>query len=93
LKYISKAFFSALFAFVLLFPWQMFFSKTLCGAIYIHSELFNENFFNTSSSISAVQLYLRFVGYWIIAIFFVIRSQIYSNKWTQTLLGRIEHII
>ncbi|MBN2589186.1 MAG: YeeE/YedE family protein [Sedimentisphaerales bacterium] len=93
LRYISRAFFSAIVALILLLPWQIPFGRTLFGVIYTPSELIDSNYNNTSQIFSATLIYLRFVGYWAFVMFLLIRSQVYSHKWTKTLLERIEQII
>ncbi len=89
LKYISRSFFSALIALVLLLPWHLLFGRILFGVIYSPSELFTM----TNQDIPVVMLYFRFVGYWAFVILILIRSQIYSNKWAKTLFERIDQII
>lgn len=89
LRYISQSFFSAIVVLVLIFPWQLLFGRILFGVIYTPSELIS----NTNQEFSAVQLYLRFIAYWTFVILLLIRSQIYSRKWTKTLYERIEQII
>ncbi len=89
LRNISQSFFSAIVVLVLAFPWQLLFGRILSGVIYTPSELIA----STNQKFSAVQLYLRFVAYWTFVILLLIRSQIYSRKWTKTLYERIEQII
>lgn len=93
LRYISRAFFSALVSLVLLFPMQILFGPILFGVIYSPSELLKSNSENAGQLFTAFMLYLRFVGYWAFVMFLLIRSQVYSQKWTKSLLDRIEQLI
>ena len=90
LRYISRAFFSSLAFLILLFPWQILFRSTVLGAIFSPSELLESNSIDASQIFPAVLLYLRFVGYWSFVTLLLIRSQIYSRRWTKSLLSRIE---
>ncbi len=89
LRNISQSFFSAIVVLVLTFPWQLLFGQILSGVIYTSSELIA----STNQEFSAVQLYLRFIAYWAFVVLLLIRSQIYSRKWTKTLYEQIEQII
>ena len=93
LRYICRAFFSAIIALFLLVPWQLLFGQTLFGVIYTPSELIQSNNSNINQTFPPVLLYLRFVGYWAFAAFLLIRSYIYSHKWIKSLLDRIEQIL
>jgi uncharacterized protein len=89
LRNISQSFFSAIVVLVLAFPWQFLFGRILSGMIYTPSELIA----SINQEFSPVQLYLRFVAYWGFVVLLLIRSQIYSRKWTKTLYERIEQVI
>ena len=93
LKYISQAFFSALVVIVLLCPWQVLLGRTLFGVIYTPLELYFNKGTNSGYIFSAVIVYLRFVGYWAFVILILIRSQIYSSKWSNALMERLKNII
>jgi hypothetical protein len=93
LRYISRAFFSSLVFLILLFPWQLLFGATVLGAIFSPSELVQSNSIDTSKTFPAVLLYLRFVAYWALVTLLLIRSQIYSHRWTKSLLRRMEQRI
>ena len=87
LRYISRAFFSALIAFVLLFPWQILFKSTVVGAIYSPSELLSDISIDTGQLFFATLFYLRFIGYWVFVVFLLIRSYVYSIRWEKSALG------
>ena len=90
LKFISSAFFSALIALVLLFPWQILFESALLGAVFTPYELIRSNSVDVSSLFFAILLYLRFIGFWAFTILLLIRSQIYSKRWAKSINSKAE---
>jgi hypothetical protein len=97
INHICRAFFLSLVFLVLLLPWQIpwrkFFAGGLFGAMYTPSEL--------RSSFAALKdsgifyktfYYLRFSGYWLIALLLLIFSYIRSCRWAKTILRRLEVI-
>jgi hypothetical protein len=93
INHICRAFFLSLVFLVLLLPWQRFFAGIVAGAIYTPSEL--------QSSFAALKdsgifyktfYYLRFSGYWLIALLPLIFSYIRSCRWAKTILRRLEVI-
>jgi hypothetical protein len=97
INHICRAFFLSLVFLVLLLPWQIpwrrFFAGGIFGAMYTPSEL--------QSSFAALKdsgifyktfYYLRFSGYWLIALLPLIFSYIRSCRWAKTILRRLEVI-
>jgi len=97
INHICRAFFISLVFIVLLLPWQIpwrrFFAGGIFGAMYTPSEL--------QSSFAALKdsgifyktfYYLRFCGYWLIALLLLIFSYIRSCRWAKTILRRLEVI-
>ena len=90
LRYISRAFLSSLVFVILLLPWQILFGSIVAGAIFTSSELLTSNSVDTTRTFPTVLLYLRFVAYWAFVTLLLFRAQVYSHRWTKTLLKKME---
>jgi hypothetical protein len=94
INHISRAFFLSLVMAVLLLPWQRVFGEIFIGAIYVPEELLSrcgaaggaKNIFVTALH------YLRFTGYWVVVMLFLILSQLRSSRWAKATLRRLEVI-
>lgn len=90
----SRAFFISLFLLVFLFPWQCLVPGVLIGAVYLPSELlcvFPAK--AADSKIWLVLMYLRFVGFWVLAVWLLLWSWFRSGRWyraTQRRLGIVQ---
>lgn len=93
INHISRAFFLSLLMLVLLLPWQRFFVGVVAGAIYTPGELLRWYTAKTSGGIfDVVVYYLRFIGYWLIVLLFLVFAQIRSIRWAKAILRRLEVI-
>ncbi len=91
INHICRAFFLSLVMLVLLLPWQKFFDGVVAGAIYTPQELFDKVVTAGPRGIFAqVFHYVRFVGYWILVLLFLIFSHIRSGRWARAILRRLE---
>jgi len=89
LSHISKAFFLALFMFVLLLPWQRIFGGMVVGAIYTPCELVNAYSAERTDMLANVLYYLRFSGYWFLIFLLLILTQMRTCRWTRAILHRL----
>jgi hypothetical protein len=93
INHISRAFFLSLLGLVLLLPWQRFFSGVFAGVIYTPGELLRWYTIETTGGIFGIIFYyLRFTGYWLIVLLFLIFAQIRSVRWAKAILRRLEVI-
>ena len=97
ISHISTAFFLSLCMFAFIFPWQRFFflAGLLGGAVYTPAELAARIQQYASSDyriLAALAFYLRFLGYWLIAMLFLIFSGLRTRRWTKATLRRLEII-
>ncbi|UCC22488.1 MAG: hypothetical protein JSW23_12065 [Planctomycetota bacterium] len=92
INHISRAFFLSLLGLVLLLPWQRFFPDVVAGVIYTPWELSTRCAVESRSIFENVWFYLRFTGYWLIAVLFLIFAQIRSIRWAKAILRRLEVI-
>jgi len=93
INHISRAFFLSLLGLVLLLPWQRFFAGVVAGAIYTPGELLRWYTIETTGGIFGIIVYyLRFTGYWVIVLLFLIFAQIRSVRWAKAILRRLEVI-
>jgi hypothetical protein len=93
INHISRAFFLSLLGLVLLLPWQRFFAGVIVGAIYTPGELLRWYTIETSGGIFGIIVYyLRFSGYWVIVVLFLIFAQFRSVRWAKAILRRLEVI-
>jgi hypothetical protein len=93
INHISRAFFLSLVMAVLLLPWQRVFGEIFIGAIYTPEELLSRCGDAGAKNIFVTALhYLRFTGYWVVVMLFLILSQIRSSRWAKATLRRLEVI-
>jgi hypothetical protein len=97
INHICRAFFLSLVFLVLLLPWQIpwrkFFAGELIGAMYTPEDLMSSFAALKDSGIFYKTFYyLRFSGYWLIALLPLIFSYIRSCRWAKATLRRLEVI-
>jgi hypothetical protein len=90
INHIGKAFFLALFMFVLLLPWQRVFGGVVMGAIYGPCELARAYPAERANLLADVLYYLRFSGYWLLIFFMLLLAQARTCRWTRAVLRRLE---
>ena len=89
---VGLAFFLSLVMVILVLPWQIIFDGIIPGVIYTPCEL-PMGCSSERSGIFAITIhYLRFTGYWLLAILFLIFAQLRSGRWTKSVLRRLEVI-
>ncbi len=93
INHIARAFFLSLTFVVLLLPWQRLFGGVVAGAMYTPAELSScSGVAGARGIFEAMLYYLRFTGYWILVMLFLIFSQIRSGRWARAILRRLEVI-
>jgi hypothetical protein len=97
INHIARAFFISLVFLVLLLPWQIpwrrFFAGELVGAMYTPGELLSSFAALKDSGIFYKTFYyLRFNGYWLIAMLLLIFSYIRTCRWAKATLRRLDVI-
>jgi hypothetical protein len=92
INHISRALFLSLILAILLLPWQIVFDGIIPGVIYTPCELVKRCVAETSGIFANALHYLRFTGYWLLAVLLLILSQLRSSKWTKATLRRLEVI-
>jgi hypothetical protein len=93
INHISRAFFLSLVFVVLLLPWQRFFGGVVSGAMYSPGELLKSCEAAQSRGIfCTIFYYLRFTGYWVLVMLFLIFAHMRSTRWARAILRRLEVI-
>ncbi len=97
INHICRAFFLSLVFLILLFPWQIpwrrFFAGEVFGAMYSPGELLNSfAALKDSGILYKTFYYLRFSGYWLVAVLLLVFSYIRSCRWAKATLRRLEVI-
>ncbi len=94
INHISRAFFLALIALVLVLPWQRLLESSVIGMIYTPGELVKwfAGKMENGGLVQSGIYYLRFFGYWLVVILLVCLAQSRSARWTQAILRRLEII-
>jgi hypothetical protein len=90
ISHIGRAFFLALFMFVLLLPWQRVFGSVVIGAIYTPCELVKAYSADRANLFANIIYYLRFSGYWLLIFFMLILTQMRTCRWTRAILRRLD---
>ena len=90
INHITRAFFCSLFLLVFLTPWQVLLPGAALGAMYLPTELLCGTWAKAESSgFWKVLLYLRFTGFWLIALWLLVCAQSRSIKWARATLRRL----
>ncbi len=93
INHISRAFFLSLVFVVLLLPWQKFFGGVVSGAMYSPCELLRScEAAQSRGTFCTILHYLRFTGYWVLVMLFLIFAHIRSARWARAILRRLEVI-
>ena len=92
INHISQAFFLSLVLVILLLPWQIVFDGIIPGVLYTPCELVKQCSAERSSIFATAIHYLRFTGYWLLAVLFLIFAQLRSGRWAKSVLRRLEVI-
>ncbi len=94
INHICRAFFLALIFAVLIMPWQELFPDLIIfGAMFTPAELQRACAKAADYNIFAtIWHYLRFTGYWLLVLLFLIFSQLRSGRWSKATLRRLEVI-
>jgi hypothetical protein len=97
INHIARAFFISLVFLVLLLPWQIpwrkFFAGEIFGAMYTPGQLLSSFAALKDSGIFYKTFYyLRFTGYWLIALLLLIFSYIRTSRWAKATLRRLDVI-
>ncbi len=91
INHIVRAFFLSLVFVVLLLPWQLMFAPVFGGVLFIPSELIAACQAQ-KTTLANVSFYLRFTGYWLLAVLLLLFAQIRSMRWARATLRRLEVI-
>lgn len=86
LRHISRAFYLSLVMVILLLPWQMVFGRIVLGAIYTPDELVAWCTADINGTFEIVLFYLRFTGYWALAMIILLLAQSRSHRWAKSML-------
>jgi hypothetical protein len=93
INHICRAFFLALIFAVLIMPWQKLFPGVFIGAMFTPAELKNACIKAADYNIFATIIhYLRFTGFWLAVLLFLIFAQLRSGRWSKATLRRLEVI-
>lgn len=93
INHICRAFFLALIFAVLIMPWQKLFPGVFIGAIFTPAELQRVCAKAVDYKLLLTILhYLRFTGFWLLVLLFLIFSQLRSGRWSKATLRRLEVI-
>lgn len=90
INHISRAFFLSLVMLIILLPWQVVFDGVIAGVLYTPYELLERCSAERSGIFATTLHYLRFTGYWLLAVLFLIFTQVRSGRWTRSVLRRLE---
>jgi len=92
INHISRAFFLSLILVILLLPWQVVFDGIIPGVIYTPCEMVRRCSAERSDIFAIAIHYLRFTGYWLLVVLFLVFAQLRSSRWTRSVLHRLEVI-
>ncbi|MDD5327029.1 MAG: hypothetical protein PHY02_04340 [Phycisphaerae bacterium] len=97
INHIARAFFLSLVFLVFLLPWQVlwrqFFAGEIAGAMYTPDDLLSSfTALKDGGALYKTFYYLRFNGYWLVALLLLIFSYARSCRWAKAILRRLEII-
>lgn len=93
LSHICRAFYLSLVMLILLLPWQILFGSVALGAIYTPDELVRSCTADTSGIFAAGLFYLRFTGFWALAVLVLVLAQFRSLRWAKAALRRLDQVV
>jgi hypothetical protein len=85
LNHICGALIVAMIIFVLVLPWQKFFSTIAMGATFTPEEMANWCTTDISNTFGIVLFYLRFTGYWALVLLLLLLAQLRSFRWARVI--------
>jgi len=85
LGHIGGALFISLIIFVLVVPWQNFFSAVALGATYTPGELTRWCTTDINGTFGMALFYLRFSGYWALILLLLLLAQFRSFRWARAI--------
>ncbi|TKJ34453.1 MAG: hypothetical protein CEE38_18075 [Planctomycetes bacterium B3_Pla] len=91
-NHISQAFYLSLITLVLLLPWQTILGSIVPGAIYTAPELAKWCRADAGGMLDTVLLYLRFTGYWALAMAVILLAQLRSFRWSRVILRKLVQV-
>ncbi|MHC4495317.1 MAG: YeeE/YedE family protein [Planctomycetota bacterium] len=91
-NHISQAFYLSLIMLVLLLPWQTILGSMAPGAIFTAPELAKWCRADAGSMLDTVLLYLRFTGYWALAMAVLLLAQLRSFQWSRVILRKLVQV-
>ena len=91
INHIARAFFLSLLMVVVLLPWQEMFGSVVCGVMFTSQNLIDSHqAVKVGSQLDEVFYFLRFAGYWLLAVLLLICSLSRSCRWAKATLRRLE---
>jgi hypothetical protein len=91
LNHISRAFVLSLIAVALLIPWQVL-GLSVFGVTWTPNELVEWLPARSANLGNMIVFYMRFTGYWVAVVLLLLLSQARSNRWSKSILHRLEII-
>ena len=90
IHHVCRAFFLTLVIMVLIVPWQRLFGGVFPGVLFNPEELIVWQSIKTEGLMMRILYYLRFSGYWLLAMVIIIQSMTRNRRWGQAVLQRLE---
>jgi hypothetical protein len=91
INHISRALVLSVLFVVVILPWQEIFGWFTAGALYAPGELITHlSRYDSLEMYEKVFFYLRFVGYWFVALILLIFTQSRTCRWSKATLRRLE---
>ena len=92
IRHVSRAFILSLILLALVIPWQKLLNSTIVGVVWSPAELAEWLETSGDSILNTIIFYLRFTGYWLVALLLLIMAQARTTRWSQAIVRRLEII-
>ena len=92
IRHVSRAFILSLILLALMLPWQRLLNSTIVGVVWAPAELAEWLESRDDTVVNTVIFYLRFTGYWLVALLLLIMAQARTARWSKAIVRRLEII-
>lgn len=92
IRHICRAFFLSLILLILLIPWQTLFDAMTVGVLFSVQDIIDGQHTKAEGLYPTILYYLRFCGYWLVALVLLIMSQVRCARWSKSMLRRMQLI-
>jgi len=92
IRHIARAFILSLILLALILPWQKLLNSQIVGVVWSPGELVEWLQSKDESFLNVIIYYLRFTGYWLVALVLLFLTHSRTGRWSSAIVRRLEII-